>query len=58
MKLSAPKVAVWFIAVIAGVLGILMTLEIISIPMLADYVFWIEAGAFGLLALATLLKGL
>lgn len=58
MKLSAPKFITWFIALIVGVAAILMTLGIVSIPLLAGYVFWMAAGAFGLLTLATLLKGL
>ena len=56
MKLSAPKQAVWLIAVILGVLGILAFYGIIA-P-LAAYSFWLVVIAFVLLALATLLKNL
>ena len=56
MKLSAPKVITWWIAVIIGVLGILGTLT--NIPIASANSFWFVAVAFILLALATLLKGL
>ncbi|MEN8241622.1 MAG: hypothetical protein ABFS17_06855 [Chloroflexota bacterium] len=56
MKLSAPKTVVWWIAVIAGVLGILGTF--VTLPFVSAYAFWLVAAAFILLALATFLKGL
>ena len=56
MKLSAPKVAVWLIAVILGVLGILGTF--ISLPLVSEYAFLFVSVGFILLALATYLKGL
>lgn len=56
MKLSAPKVVTWWIAVIAGVLGILGTF--ISIPFVSNYTFFLVAAGFVLLALATFLKDL
>ncbi len=42
----------------AGLLGIVLHMGWIIIPALKGYIFWIEAGAFGLLAAATALKGL
>ncbi len=56
MKLSAPKVVVWWIAVILGVLGILGTFT--AIPVASDNAFWFVAVAFILLALGTMLKDL
>jgi hypothetical protein len=56
MKLSAPKMVVWLIAVILGVLGILGTF--IAIPVVSANAFWFVAVGFILLALATMLKGL
>lgn len=56
MKLSAPKIVTWWIAVILGVLGILAKLGII--PVLSNVAFWLVVGGFVLLALATLLKDL
>lgn len=56
MKLNAPKNTTWWIAVIAGVLGILSTF--IAIPVISGIAFWVVAGAFILLALATYFKDL
>ncbi len=56
MKLSRPKDITWWIAVIAGVLGILGNVS--SIPIVSPYAFWFVAFGFVLLALGTLLKGL
>ena len=56
MKLSKPKVISWWIAVIAGVLGILA--HFIKIPFVSTYSFWFVVFGFVLLALATFLKDL
>jgi len=56
MKLSAPKVTTWWVAVVAGVLGILGSF--ISIPFVSNYTFFLVAAGFVLLALATYLKDL
>ena len=56
MKLSAPKVITWWIAVILGVLGILGTLT--TIQFVSANAFWFEAVAFVVLALATYFKDL
>lgn len=56
MKLSKPKVVTWWIAVIAGVLGILG--HFVSIPIFSQYSFFFVAFAFILLALATYFKNL
>ena len=56
MKLSAPKQTTWWIAVIAGVLGILGTW--VSIPVVSGIAFWLLLVGFVLLALATFFKDL
>jgi hypothetical protein len=56
MKLSAPKVITWWIAVILGVIGILGSF--VTIPFVSTYAFWFVVVAFVLLVLATLLEGL
>jgi heme A synthase len=56
IRLSAPKVITWVIAVVVGAIGILAHLG--TIPVLSGYAFWLVVAAFVLLVLATLLKGL
>ena len=56
MKLTAPKVITWWIAVIVGVLGILG--HFASIPFVSTNDFWFVAVAFVLLAVATYFKDL
>jgi hypothetical protein len=56
MKLSAPKIITWWIALIIGVVGILAYL--VTIPVLSGFAFWLVVIAFVLLILATLLKDL
>ncbi len=60
MGLNAPKFGVWLIAVAVGVIGILLERGV-HIPVLSEYArysFWMVTGGFGLLALATLFRGL
>ena len=56
LKLSAPKVITFWIAVILAILGLLAFLGTISA--LSAYAFWLVAAGFVLLALANLLKDL
>ena len=56
MRLSAPKVVTWWIAVILGVLALLGNQGIIS--GLSQYAFWLAMIGLVLLVLATLLKDL
>ena len=56
MKLSAPKVITWWIAVVLGVLGLLGFSG--TIAALSAYSFWLVAAGLVLLALATLIKEL
>jgi hypothetical protein len=56
MKLSAPKQAVWLVAVIVGVLGILGNF-VHTIPFVSDHEFWFVTVGFALLALGTAMKG-
>jgi hypothetical protein len=58
MKVSAPKVITWWIAVILGVVGVCLQLEVFSLPALTPYIFWLPVVGLALLALATLLKDL
>jgi uncharacterized membrane protein HdeD (DUF308 family) len=56
MKLNAPKVITWWIAVIVGVLGIVASF--VTIPVLSVYAFWLVVVGFVLLVLGTFVKGL
>ena len=56
MKLSAPKVVTWWIAVGLGVLGLLGNLDIIDA--VSQYAFWLAFFGLVVLVLATLLKDL
>ncbi len=56
LKLSAPTVPIWTLAVILGILGILASL--VAIPILSPWAFWMVAAAFVLLAVATMIKGM
>ncbi|MDZ7262861.1 MAG: hypothetical protein ONB05_12250 [candidate division KSB1 bacterium] len=58
MKMSAPKVLTWLIAVIVGVVGILLKLGLIKIALISGFAFWLVVIGFGLLVLGTLFKGL
>ncbi len=56
MRLSAPKVVTWWIAVILGILALLGSQGIIA--GLNQYAFWFAIAGLALLALATLIKDL
>ncbi len=56
MKLSAPKITTWWIAVILGILGVLA--KLVTIPVLSGIAFWLVVAGLVLLILATLLKDL
>jgi len=56
--MKAPKLLTWVIAVVLGFGGILIKLDVLNLGDLNRFAFWYEAGAFGLLFLATLFKGL
>jgi hypothetical protein len=56
MKLSAPKVITWWVAVILGVLGLLG--HVGTIAALAQYDFWLVTAGLVLLVVATLVKNL
>ena len=59
MKLSAPKMVTWLVALVVGVIGILIhvgSLSIVAVPF--GLGFWLVVVAFVLLLVATLMKGL
>lgn len=58
MNLSAPKLFTWMIAVIIGLLGICIQMDVMSVPVLERFVrpFWLVTGGFGLLAFGNLFR--
>ncbi|GHV06644.1 hypothetical protein AGMMS50229_11810 [Campylobacterota bacterium] len=62
MRLSAPKTIVFWIATIIAILAVISFLgafaNIFTIPLIAQNAFWFLTGAYVLLALGNVLKGL
>ena len=58
MKLSAPKHVTWWIALIAGGLGVVEHYGVVHLPLIGPYSTFLVVGAWALLILATFLKGL
>jgi hypothetical protein len=56
MELSAPKQITWWIALIIGVIGVVANL--VTIPVLSGFAFWIVVVALVLLLVATFVPGL
>ena len=58
MKLSAPKSLTWWIALLAGGVGVLEHYRVVHLPFVGRFSWLLTAGAWALLVLATLLRGL
>ncbi len=60
MNLSAPQLLTWVIGVIIGLLGILIHLDVMSVPALEDLVrpFWLVSTGFVVLAASSLFRNL
>ena len=58
MRLSAPKISTWLVAVIVGAIGALQYFRVLHIDALAPYSIHLLVAGFALLILATLLKKL
>ena len=58
MKLSAPKHFTWWIALIAGGVGVLQHYRVVHLPFVGPYSTFLIVGGWALLLLGTLLKGL
>ncbi len=56
MKLSAPKIVTWWVAVILGLAGLLGFLNVVAF--LSGFAFWLVFVGFVLLVLGTMLKDL
>jgi len=60
MNLSAPQLLTWIVGVIIGLLGILIRIDVMSVPVLEDMVrpFWLVATGFIILAISNLFRRL
>ncbi|SOB57681.1 conserved protein of unknown function [Pseudodesulfovibrio profundus] len=60
MNLSAPQILTWIIGVIIGLVGILIQVDVMSIPALEDLVrpFWLVSTGFIILAVSNVFRGL
>ena len=58
MKLSAPRHGTWWIALIAGGVGVLEHYRVIHLPFVGRYASLLIVGAWALLILATVLRRL
>ena len=58
MKLSAPRHVTWWIALIAGGVGVLEHYHVVHLPVVGRYATLLITGAWALLILATFLKAL
>ncbi len=56
MKLRAPKVVTFWIAVVLALLGLLG--QLVTVPVISDLAFWLVAVAFVLMMLGVMLDGL
>ncbi len=56
MKLSAPTMLFWVIAVVLGALGLFGSL--VTIPFVSAYAFWFVFLGLVVLAIATAVKGM
>jgi hypothetical protein len=56
VKTSAPKQITWWIALVIGVVGIIANL--VTIPVLSGFAFWLVVIAFVLLLVATVVSDL
>ncbi|WP_319584718.1 hypothetical protein [uncultured Pseudodesulfovibrio sp.] len=60
MNLSAPQLLTWIVGVIIGLLGILIQIDVMSIPALENLVrpFWLVSTGFVILAISNLFRNL
>lgn len=58
MNLSAPQIITWVVGVLIGLMGILIHIDVMSIPMLEDLVrpFWLVSTGFIILAVSNVFK--
>lgn len=60
MNLSAPQLITWILAVLMGLMGILIQVDVMSVPALERIVrpFWLVSAGFVILAVSNLFRRL
>jgi hypothetical protein len=58
MKLSAPRHVTWWVALVAGGVGVLEQHHVVHLPVVGSFSSFLIAGSWLLLILATALRGL
>lgn len=60
MNMNSPKLFTWLAALIIGLLGIFIQLDVVSVPALERYIspFWMVSSGFGLLCVSNVVKWL
>lgn len=56
LRLSAPSEALWIIALILGIVGILAFMGVVAT--LGAYAFWLVVVAWAILLIATMMRGM
>ena len=58
MNLTPPQVITWVVGVLFGLIGILIKIDVMSIPVLEDFVrpFWLVATGFVILAVSNAVR--
>lgn len=58
MNLTPPQVITWVVGVLFGLIGILIKIDVMSIPILEDFVrpFWLVATGFVILAVSNAVR--
>ncbi|BDQ36119.1 hypothetical protein SYK_04790 [Pseudodesulfovibrio nedwellii] len=60
MNLSAPQLITWIIGVLIGLLGILIQIDVMSVPALENVIqpFWLVSTGFIVLAVSNVFRSL
>lgn len=60
MNLSAPQIITWVVGVLFGLLGILIQVDVMSVPALENLIrpFWLVSTGFVILAVSNIFRRL
>ncbi|HTY24469.1 MAG TPA: hypothetical protein VMC85_15135 [Desulfomonilaceae bacterium] len=57
-SLTPPRLVTWWISFVCLAIGVLTAFQVVLIPVLMGYIFWIVVAGLALMLLATRLRGL